>query len=235
MFLYRIVSFCVVVALNGKRTRHPNRLLHENLQIGVARSIGTGFAILTRKGDSINMRKFGRMMGGSLLTLAFIFGISVASSATATAQYRNDGQYRRHDRDRDNDGDRHRDWRRHRNRDRDRDRDRIRERRSARYGDYNRNRSYGGYGNYGGYNNGSQYELNRGYQEGINTGSSDARRGQSYNPQRSHWWRDARTQAFREGFVRGYDQGFRQYAGYRNDRYGRRNTGGIPGGIFGRP
>ena len=32
----------------------------------------------------------------------------------------------------------------------------------------------------------------------------------------------------------GYDQGYRQYAGYRNDRYGRSNTGGILGGILGR-
>ena len=90
----------------------------------------------------------------------------------------------------------------------------------------------GGYGNYG-YNN--QYEVNRGYQEGLNTGASDARRGQSFNPQRSHWYKDARMQGFRQGFLQGYNQGFRQYSynngGYRNRNYG----GGILGGIFGRP
>lgn len=169
------------------------------------------------------------MIGGGLLTLAFVFGISVAIGSTAGAQYRNDGQYRRGDRDRDNDRDRHRDWRRNRQRDHDRDWDRDRDRRNRNYGNYGGNR---GYGNYGGYNN--SYELNRGYQEGLNTGSSDARRGQSFNPQRSHWYRNASSQAFRQGFVQGYDQGYRQYAGYGNGRYRNRNSGSILGGIFGR-
>lgn len=89
----------------------------------------------------------------------------------------------------------------------------------------------GGYGN-GGYNNA---ELNRGYQQGIETGSSDARRGQSYDPQRSRHYRNASTQAFREGFVRGYDAGYRQYANgtYRNNSG--IGIGDILGGILGRP
>ena len=49
------------------------------------------------KGGSIKMKNLGKVIGGSLLTLAFVFAISVASSGTAAAQYRNDGQYRRHD------------------------------------------------------------------------------------------------------------------------------------------
>ena len=61
----------------------------------------------------------------------------------------------------------------------------------------------------GGYNN---QQVQQGYQYGVNTGASDAQRGQSYSPQRSRYYRDARTQAFREGFVRGYDQAYRQYA-----------------------
>jgi len=77
--------------------------------------------------------------------------------------------------------------------------------------------------------------VNRGYQAGLNTGSSDARRGQSYSPQRSHYYRNASSQAFRQGFVQGYDQGYQQYAGYGNGRYRRNNTGSILGGIFGRP
>jgi hypothetical protein len=71
----------------------------------------------------------------------------------------------------------------------------------------------------------------------LNTGSSDARRGQSYNPQRSHYYKDARSQQFRNGFVQGYAEGFRQYGGYNNGDY-RRNNGGfgnILGDIFGRP
>jgi hypothetical protein len=78
------------------------------------------------------------------------------------------------------------------------------------------NRSYGGYNN---------QQIQQGFQYGVNTGVSDAQRRQNYSPQRSRYYRDAPSQAFREGFVRGYDQGFRQYAGnygnggYRNDGY----------------
>jgi hypothetical protein len=71
---------------------------------------------------------------------------------------------------------------------------------------------------YGSYNN---QQLQAGYQYGVNTGASDGQQRKSYSPQRSHYYREARTQAFREGFVRGYDQGYRQYAGvYGNGGYG---------------
>ena len=79
-------------------------------------------------------------------------------------------------------------------------------------------RNNGSYGNYG-YNN---QELNRGYQQGINTGASDGRSNKSYSPERSRYFKNASTQAFREGFVRGYDEGYRQYA--RNSNYRRSNT-----------
>lgn len=79
-------------------------------------------------------------------------------------------------------------------------------------------RNDGYYGN-GGYNN---QELNSGYQQGLNTGANDGQKGQSYSPERSRYYRNASTQAFREGFVRGYDQGYRQYA--RNGNYRRSNT-----------
>ncbi len=84
---------------------------------------------------------------------------------------------------------------------------------------------------YGNYNN---QQLQQGYQYGVNTGASDAQRRQSYSPQRSRYYKNASSQAFRDGFVRGYDQGYRQYAynnngGYRNDGYygngGYRNDG----------
>jgi hypothetical protein len=68
--------------------------------------------------------------------------------------------------------------------------------------------------NYGGYNN---QQLQQGYQYGVNTGASDAQQRKSYSPERSRYFRNASTQAFRDGFVRGYDQGYRQYAGYRNN------------------
>ena len=97
-------------------------------------------------------------------------------------------------------------------------------------------RGYGGYGNnggYGGYNNANQIELDRGYQQGLETGASDGQRGQSYNPQRSRHYKNASTQAFREGFVRGYDQGYRQYSGYNNGDYQRDSSSGGLGGILG--
>jgi len=96
---------------------------------------------------------------------------------------------------------------------------------------YYGNRGYGNdpyYGN-GGYNN---QELNAGYQQGLNIGADDSRRNKSYSPERSRYYRNSSTQAYREGFVRGYDVGYRQYAGNRS--YRRSNTAAqILGQIFG--
>src|SRR6267143_4678819 len=79
------------------------------------------------------------------------------------------------------------------------------------------NRSYGGYNN---------QQVQQGYQQGLNTGASDAQRGQSYSPERSHYYRDTSSQAFRDGFVRGYDEGYRQYSGsYGNGGYQNGNGG----------
>src|SRR6185295_17081523 len=92
------------------------------------------------------------------------------------------------------------------------------------------NRSYGGYNN---------QQVQQGFQYGMNTGASDAQRRQTYSPQRSRYYRDASSQAFRDGFVRGYDQGYRQYAdaynngGYRNNGYyGNGNYGGYRNGNY---
>ena len=89
-------------------------------------------------------------------------------------QQRNGGYYGRDPRDRDGDGDYDQ-------------RDvyiiRQQQRRDGGYGTYGRN---GGYGDDGGYN---QAALNQGYQNGLNTGASDAQRGQSYNPQRPHFYK----------------------------------------------
>jgi hypothetical protein len=121
-------------------------------------------------------------------------------SPTAQAQNRND------------------DWRRERDR-------RIweeqnRARRDGRDDRYDPNTVYG---NNGGYNNNNRNARNQGYQFGLQTGASDAQGGQSFNPQRSHYYRDASSQPFRNGFVQGYNAGFRQYAGNRNGTY---NNGG---------
>src|SRR5260370_29196595 len=54
---------------------------------------------------------------------------------------------------------------------------------------------------------------NQGYHDGLKTGSSDAEHHRSYNPERSHYFHDAGfgnyASAYREGFARGYADGFR--------------------------
>ena len=195
-------------------------------------------------------------IGGAILAFSRLFGIGIASSLTAQAQYRDDqyGQIQR---------DRNRDWRRERarrhDRDRDGDWDRDRDRRNDNDYRYGNNGGYGNNGRYGGYNNNNIYRaaLNNGYQAGVYTGASDAQRGQSYDPQRSHYYKNGTDgynssygnkgqykQAYRDGFLRGYQEGFQRYGGYNNrGGYGngrnypssRSRTGSILGEIFGRP
>jgi hypothetical protein len=84
---------------------------------------------------------------------------------------------------------------------------------------------------------GNMYRIaaDQGYRDGVYTGEDDARKGQSNNPQRSHYFRNATDgysssygnkdgyrQAFRDGFVRGYEEGFRRYRGGGRPGYGRR-------------
>lgn len=177
-----------------------------------------------------------KRFGGVLLGVALIFGAIGATSLTAQAQYQRNGKWERNRDGRRYDDDRR--WRRHRRTERLHGRGYNNGRygypgnNNGRYGNgrYRNNDNYR-YGNYGNNN----YELNRGYQQGISTGSSDARRGQSYNPQRSRYYRNASSQAFLQGFVRGYDQGYRQYAGYNNNGYYRDNSGSIWSQILGLP
>lgn len=69
------------------------------------------------------------------------------------------------------------------------------------------------YGYYGQYVFGDSEAADaQGYQDGLKTGSNDARRRQSYDPDRSHYFKDAGfgnfASAYREGFLRGYGDGF---------------------------
>jgi hypothetical protein len=104
---------------------------------------------------------------------------------------------------------------------RDRDRDR-RDDRWDRRDDRYRNR-----------NNGYEIARQQGYSYGMNVGAADAQRGQSYNPQRSKYWRNATEgynsyygnrgqykEVFRSAFEQGYREGFQRY-GYNNNRRGR--------------
>ena len=84
-----------------------------------------------------------------------------------------------------------------------------------------------------------QIAREQGYRNGLSTGASDAQRGQSYNPQRSHFWKNGTDgynnsryenrcqykQVFRDAFVQGYREGYQRYGGYNrrgnnNGRWG---------------
>lgn len=207
-------------------------------------------------------RSHGRV-GAALLSLSLLFGITLFSGVKAQAQNPDwrDGQARR-DRDRDNDNDRDHDRERERRR-RERERERERERRADRdngyygngrnggyygQGGYGQYGTYGGYGRNRGYGNVYQVAADRGYQDGLSTGQQDSYRGQSYDPQRSHYYKNADygynssygnknayRQAYRNGFVQGYRDGYRNNGGYGRGGYGRNRAGSILGGIFGRP
>ena len=83
------------------------------------------------------------------------------------------------------------------------------------------------------YNNNYQIARQQGYSYGMNVGAADAQRGQSFNPQRSRYWKNATEgynssygnrgqykQVFRDAFEQGYRDGFQRYGGYnrRNNR-----------------
>ena len=59
----------------------------------------------------------------------------------------------------------------------------------------------------------SNSAYNQGYHDGLKTGESDMRHRRSYDPERSHYFHDAGfgnyAGAYREGFSRGYAEGFR--------------------------
>ena len=83
----------------------------------------------------------------------------------------------------------------------------------------------------------NNYETARqqGYSYGMSVGAGDAQRRQSYNPQRSRYWKNATEgysssygnkgqykQVFRSAFEQGYRDGWQRFAGYgRRDRWGR--------------
>ena len=163
------------------------------------------------------MKYSSRKLGGYLLAFFLLFGIGAVATSTAQAQY--PGDYGRN-----------RDYRRDRNDRRDRD--------YRRDDQYRRDDRYGRYGN----NNIYQVARQQGYSNGLSTGAADAQRGQSYNPQRSHYWKNGTDgynssygnkgqykQVFRDAFVQGYREGYQRYAGYnRRGNNGRWGNGRLP-------
>jgi hypothetical protein len=153
----------------------------------------------------MNSHHLRNKVGRILLGLAFVAGIGITSGTAVQAQYSQwpygQDPYRGTDNRRDRDY-----------------------RRDSRYGNI------------------SQIAINQGYQDGLNTGSRDAERRQSFDPQRSHFYRNGHgnnggygridnsyqfQQAYRSGFLRGYQEGYQRYGGYNrgnnrnNGRYGR--------------
>ena len=153
----------------------------------------------------MNSHYLSSKLGRIALALFFLVGIGMVASTTVQAQWPYGQDPYRRDRDRDYRRDRDDDSR------------------------YRRNGQYG---------NVYQIAFNQGYQDGTYTGSNDAQRRQNYNPQRSHFYRNGHgdygnygnngrygdryqyQQAYREGFLRGYEEGYRRYGGYNNRRRG---------------
>ena len=70
------------------------------------------------------------------------------------------------------------------------------------------------YGYYGQYVFGDSVAADsQGYHDGLRTGEEDAEHGRSFDPERSHYFKNAGfgnfAEVYREGFERGYSAGFR--------------------------
>jgi hypothetical protein len=105
---------------------------------------------------------------------------------------------------------------------RDRDRDRRERREDRREDRYERRYGF-------------QVARDRGYSYGMSVGSADAQRRQSYDPQRSRYWRNATEgydndfgskgqykQIFRNAFEQGYREGYQRFAYNGRGRYDNR-------------
>ena len=82
---------------------------------------------------------------------------------------------------------------------------------------------------------GIQVARERGYSYGMNVGAADAQRNQSFNPQRSRYWKNATEgydndfgnkgqykQVFRNAFEQGYRESYQRYAYNRRGRWDNR-------------
>ena len=60
---------------------------------------------------------------------------------------------------------------------------------------------------------GVAYQEERGFSDGHSRGKEDARHGRPYDPNSHSHYRNANSLAYRDAFLRGYSEGFRDYAG----------------------
>lgn len=151
----------------------------------------------------MNRKNLLRRVGGFVLAALLLSGIAITSGTTAEAQRRSHGRIQG------------------------RSGGRVVVVRPVRplHRPFRSFRNFGLYGNPYGYPYGyydtrySQYvfsnseaAVSQGYKDGLKTGSNDARRRQSYKPERSHYFHDAGfgnyAEAYREGFSNGYGDGF---------------------------
>ena len=192
----------------------------------------------------MRFNRFRKVIAGAAFAFIVLFSAGMISGTTAQAQDRDRDQRwnrstdrntdrterrqqaERRDQSRDQSFDQRRRWERERA-ERERSRVFVQPRYYPRVVPYGGYRNYGGgYGSYGGgyggygggyggygggYNNG---EVQRGYYDGLNRGQEDSRSGRSPNPNNSSHFRSGNA-AYREGFVRGYQDGYRQFGGYR--------------------
>ncbi len=90
-------------------------------------------------------------------------------------------------------------------------------------GGYHHDYGYPGYGYSSSYYQGSREAFNYGYREGYDHGVSDRRHGDDFNYSHDGKFRhgissnDYVNQQFRQGYVRGYEQGY--YGGRNYNRY----------------
>lgn len=162
----------------------------------------------------MNKQGLKKVAAGLVIVLSLFFGIGVISTPEAQAQRRD----HRWDRDRNNrrDNDRDREWDRRRQAERARAiaRARQRQRERDRYYRYDDRRNYPYYGNTGRYDRYGRYdssEVQRGYRNGLKEGLDDAEDRDSFNPSRHSSYRDGNP-SYRNGFFRGYEEGYRRYA-----------------------
>ena len=54
--------------------------------------------------------------------------------------------------------------------------------------------------------------VNQGHKDGFKTGKDDGKKNKSYNPQRSHYYKEAGfgnfAEVYRSSFLRGYEEGY---------------------------
>jgi hypothetical protein len=167
----------------------------------------------------MNLQRLKKGVAAAVAAIALIISIGFVGN-TAQAQYRRGGDWDRN-RESRREAERRREWIRLQQRERAREiareraRERERNRNAYRYGTRRNYPAYGGYGNYGGYGYGgySSAEEQRGFNNGFKEGKDDAEDRDSFNPSRHSSFRDGNP-AYRSGFSRGYNQGYRQYSGY---------------------